>query len=162
MQFSSRQIKGLTLVLLLSSPWLLCQAWIVTSAPDEVWNTMPVCPEASSNCAHIGGNADYRMDGEFSLTLNQSAEQVWSALQQYIDDSGADVLLEEKQDSGESYTHFVERTIFWRFPDDVAVHVTVIDENSCSIELHSQSRIGGIDMGINPARLEGLYEALTE
>lgn len=162
MQFSSRQIKGLTLVLLLSSPWLLCQAWILTSAPDEVWNTMPVCPEASSNCAHIGGNADYRMDGEFSLTLNQSAEQVWSALQQYIDDSGADVLLEEKQDSGESYTHFVERTIFWRFPDDVAVHVTVIDENSCSIELHSQSRIGGIDMGINPARLEGLYEALTE
>ena len=162
MQFSSRQIKGLTLVLLLSSPWLLCQAWIVTSAPDEVWNTMPVCPEASSNCAHIGGNADYRMDGEFTLTLNQSAEQVWSALQQYIDDSGADVLLEEKQDSGESYTHFVERTIFWRFPDDVAVHVTVIDENSCSIELHSQSRIGGIDMGINPARLEGLYEALTE
>ncbi len=162
MQFSSRQIKGLTLVLLLSSPWLLCQAWIVTSAPDEVWNTMPVCPEASSNCAHIGGNADYRMDGEFTLTLNQSAEQVWSALQQYIDDSGADVLLEEKQDSGESYTHFVERTIFWRFPDDVAVHVMVIDENSCSIELHSQSRIGGIDMGINPARLEGLYEALTE
>ena len=162
MQFSSRQIKGLTLVLLLSSPWLLCQAWIVTSAPDEVWNTMPVCPEASSNCAHIGGNADYRMDGEFTLTLNQSAEQVWSALQQYIDDSGADVLLEEKQDSGESYTHFVERTIFWRFPDDVAVHVMVIDENSCTIELHSQSRIGGIDMGINPARLEGLYEALTE
>ena len=162
MQFSPRQIKGLTLVLLLSSPWLLCQAWIVTSAPDEVWDTMPVCPEASSNCAHIGGNADYRMDGEFTLTLNQSAEQVWSALQQYIDDSGADVLLEEKQDSGESYTHFVERTIFWRFPDDVAVHVMVIDENSCSIELHSQSRIGGIDMGINPARLEGLYEALTE
>ena len=162
MQLSSRQIKGLTLVLLLSSPWLLCQAWIVTSAPDEVWNTMPVCPEASSNCAHIGGNADYRMDGEFTLTLNQSAEQVWSALQQYIDDSGADVLLEEKQDSGESYTHFVERTIFWRFPDDVAVHVMVIDENSCTIELHSQSRIGGIDMGINPARLEGLYEALTE
>ena len=149
MQFSSRQIKGLTLVLLLSSPWLLCQAWIVTSAPGEVWNTMPVCPEASSNCAHIGGNADYRMDGEFTLTLNQSAEQVWSALQQYIDDSGADVLLEEKQDSGESYTHFVERTIFWRFPDDVAVHITVIDETTCSLELHSQSRIGGIDMGIN-------------
>ena len=162
MQFSPRQIKGLTLVLLLSSPWLLCQAWIVTSAPDEVWDTMPECPEASSNCAHIGGNADYRMDGEFTLTLNQSAEQVWSALQQYIDDSGADVLLEEKQDSGESYTHFVERTIFWRFPDDVAVHITVIDETTCSLELHSQSRIGGIDMGINPARLEGLYEALTE
>lgn len=162
MQLASRQIKGFVLVLLLSSPWLLCQAWIAVSGQDEVWDTMPVCPEYSRNCAHIGGDADYRMDGEFLVTLNQSAEEVWSSLQQYIDDSGADVLLEEKQDSGESYTHFVERTIFWRFPDDVAVHVTVIDENSCSIELHSQSRLGGGDLGVNPARLEGLYDALTD
>tara|TARA_B100001094_G_scaffold126862_1_gene122910 strand:+ start:1366 stop:1854 length:489 start_codon:yes stop_codon:yes gene_type:complete len=162
MQFSSRQTKGFILVLLLSSPWLLCQAWIATSAPDEVWNTMPVCPESSGNCAHIGGDADYRMDGEYTLTLNQSAEEVWGALQQYIDDSGADVLFEEKQESGESYTHLVERTVFWRFPDDVAVHVTVIDENSCTVELHSQSRLGGGDLGVNPKRLEGLYEALTE
>lgn len=162
MQFSSRQTKGFMLVLLLSSPWLLCQAWIATSAPDEVWNTMPVCPESSGNCAHIGGDADYRMDGEYTLTLNQSAEEVWGALQQYIDDSGADVLFEEKQESGESYTHLVERTVFWRFPDDVAVHVTVIDENSCTVELHSQSRLGGGDLGVNPKRLEGLYEALTE
>ncbi len=162
MQFSSRQTKGFMLVLLLSSPWLLCQAWIATSAPDEVWNTMPVCPESSGNCAHIGGDAEYRMDGEYTLTLNQSAEEVWGALQQYIDDSGADVLFEEKQESGESYTHLVERTVFWRFPDDVAVHVTVIDENSCTVELHSQSRLGGGDLGVNPKRLEGLYEALTE
>ena len=162
MQLSSRQIKGLTLVLILSSPWLLCQAWIATSAPDEVWTTMPLCPETSGNCAHLGGEADHRMDGEFTLTLNQSAEQVWSALQQYIDDSGADVLFEEKQESGESYTHLVERTVFRRFPDDVAVHVTVVDENSCTLELHSQSRLGGGDLGVNPARLDGLYNALTE
>ena len=161
MQLSSSQIKGLVLVLLLSSPWLLCQAWIATSAPDKVWETMPVCPERSGNCAHLGGDADHRMDGGFTLTLNQSAEEVWSALQQYIDDSGADVLFEEKQESGESYTHLVERTVFWRFPDDVAVSVTVIDENSCSLELHSQSRLGGGDLGVNPARLEGLYDALT-
>ena len=162
MQLSSRQIKGLTLVLLLSSPWLLCQAWIATSAPDEVWTTMPLCLESSGNCAHLGGEADHRMDGEFTLTLNQSAEQVWSALQQYIDDSGADVLFEEKRESGESYTHLVERTVFWRFPDDVAVHVVVVDENSCTLELHSQSRLGGGDLGVNPARLDGLYNALTE
>ena len=87
---------------------------------------------------------------------------MWSALQQYIDDSGADVLFEEKQESGESYTHLVERTVFWRFPDDVAVHVAVVDENSCTLELHSQSRLGGGDLGVNPARLDGLYNALTE
>ena len=162
MQLSSRQITGLPLVLILRSPWLLCQAGIATSAPDEVWTTMPLCPESSGNCAHLGGEADHRMDGALPLTLNQSAEQVWSTLQQYIDDSGAEVLFEEKQESGESYTHLVERTVFWRFPDDVAVHVTVIDENSCTLELHSQSRLGGGDLGVNPARLDGLYNALTE
>ena len=161
MQLSPRQIRGFVLIVLLSSPWLGCQVWIAVSAPDEVWETMPVCPEYSSNCAHIGGDADYRMEGEYARTLNQSAEYVWEALQQYVDDSGAELLFEEKQDSGESYTHFVERTIFWRFPDDVAVHITVIDENTCELELHSQSRIGGVDMGVNPARLEGIYNALT-
>ena len=160
MQFSSRQTKGLILVLILSSPWLLCQAWIATSAPDEVWTTMPVCPESSGNCAHLGGDADFRMDESYTLTINQSVEQVRERFQEYMDDSGADLLFEEELDSGDYYAHLVERTVFWRFPDDVALLVTVVDENSCSIELHSQSRLGGGDLGVNPKRLEGLYEAL--
>ena len=160
MQLSSRQIKGITLVLILSSPWLLCQAWIATSAPDEVWTTMPLCPENSGNCAHLGGDADFRMDESYTLTINQSAEQVRERFQEYLDDSSADLLFEEELDSGDYYAHMVERTVFWRFPDDVALLVTVIDENSCSIELHSQSRLGGGDLGVNPKRLDGLYDAL--
>jgi hypothetical protein len=39
MEFTSRQKKVTVMVLLLCSPWILCQAWITVSAPDEVFTT---------------------------------------------------------------------------------------------------------------------------
>ena len=63
-------------------------------------------------------------------------------------------------ESGDYYTHFVERTSFWRFPDDVSISLTSIDSLSTEIELHSQSRLGQSDLGVNPDRLENIYAAL--
>ena len=39
--------------------------------------------------------------------------------------------------------------------------IEVIDEESVEIELHSESRIGLGDMGINPERLERIYNQLA-
>lgn len=161
MEFTSRQKKVTVMVLLLCSPWLLCQAWIAVGAPDEAFTTMPVCSNNSGNCAHLGGDAMYRMDGEYTLIINQSSDVVWDKIVQYIDDSGSDILFEETDESGDYYTHFVERTSFWRFPDDISVSLTSIDGLSTEIELHSQSRLGQGDLGVNPERLENLYVALT-
>ena len=161
MEFTSRQKKVTVMVLLLCSPWLLCQAWIAVGAPDEAFTTMPVCSNDSGNCAHLGGDAMYRMDGEYTLIINQSSVVVWDKIVQYIDDSGSDILFEETDESGDYYTHFVERTSFWRFPDDISVSLTSIDGLSTEIELHSQSRLGQGDLGVNPERLENLYVALT-
>jgi uncharacterized protein (DUF1499 family) len=161
MEFTSRQKKVTVMVLLLCSPWLLCQAWIAVGAPDEAFTTMPVCSNDSGNCAHLGGDAMYRMDGEYTLIINQSSDVVWDKIVQYIDDSGSDILFEETDESGDYYTHFVERTSFWRFPDDISVSLTSIDGLSTEIELHSQSRLGQGDLGVNPERLENLYVALT-
>jgi|TARA_B110000881_G_C18299550_1_gene376302 uncharacterized protein (DUF1499 family) len=160
MEFTSRQKKVTVMVLLLCSPWLLCQAWIAVGAPDEAFTTMPVCSNDSGNCAHLGGDAMYRMDGEYTLIINQSSDVVWDKIVQYIDDSGSDILFEETDESGDYYTHFVERTSFWRFPDDISVSLTSIDGLSTEIELHSQSRLGQGDLGVNPERLENLYAAL--
>ena len=160
MQFSPRQKKATMLVLLLCSPWLLCQAWIAVGAPDEAFTSMPVCSEDSDNCAHLGGDAMYRMDGEYTLIVNQSVDEVWDRVQQYIDESGSDILFEEKNESGESYTHFVERTSFWLFPDDISILISPLSDDTCSLELHSQSRLGLSDLGVNPNRLEGLYATL--
>lgn len=160
MQFSPRQKRATVLVFLLCSPWLLCQAWIAVGAPDEAFTSMPVCPENSGNCAHLGGDTMYRMDGDYTLIINQSSDQVWDKVQQYIDESGSDILFEEKNESGDYYTHFVERTSFWLFPDDISVSLTSIDGLSTEIELHSQSRLGQSDLGVNPGRLENLYATL--
>ena len=152
-----RQKIATTLVLLLCSPWLLCQVWITVGAPDEAFTSMPICSDDSGNCAHLGDDTVYRMDGEYTLIVNQSSDEVWNKVQNYIDESGSDILFEEKQESGDYYTHFVERTSFWRFPDDVSVSLTSLDGLTTGIELHSQSRLGQNDLGVNPERLESLY-----
>ena len=77
MEFSPRQKKATMLVFLLCSPWLLCQAWIAVGAPDEAFTSMPVCSENSGNCAHLGGDAMYRMDGDYTLILKKFIEILW-------------------------------------------------------------------------------------
>ena len=72
-----------------------------------------------------------------------------------------DVVLVAESGDGTHYVHFVERTSFWRFPDDVVVGLTALNEVTTQIELHSQSRLGQSDLGVNPDRLEGLHAALV-
>ena len=163
MERSTLQRRGIILALLIASPWLLCQVWIAVGAPDEAFPTMPNCPDTSSNCAHLGGGESYRMDGTYALTLNATVEQVWSNVDQYIEDSGSEVLFEKTTMEGERYIHFVERSSFWRFPDDVAVSVSPLgDGTMCQLELHSQSRLGQSDLGVNPNRIEDLYNVLAD
>jgi uncharacterized protein (DUF1499 family) len=161
MDRSTLQKRGILLVLLISSPWLLCQAWIAVGAPDEAFTAMPTCPDTSSNCAHLGGGETYRMDGEFALTLNATVEEVWTQVEIYIDQSSSDVLFEDAMVDGERYVHFVERTTFWRFPDDISISATPIgDGSSCQLEMHSQSRLGQGDLGVNPNRLDSIYQEI--
>ena len=94
-----------------------------------------------------------------SLIIDVPLIEVREHLDAYIESNNADVLVEE-QDENSTYVHFVERTSFWRFPEDVVVAVSVVDSTSTQIELHSQSRLGQSDLGVNPERLEGLHAAL--
>ncbi|MDG1537522.1 MAG: DUF1499 domain-containing protein [Candidatus Poseidoniaceae archaeon] len=111
------------------------------------------------NCAHLGGGSDFRMD-ELSLTIEAPIEEVQANLDDFIESNNGDVLVEGDDENG-SYIHFVVRTSFWRFPDDVAVSLTVIDVDTTQIELHSQSRLGQGDLGVNPERLETLHASLV-
>jgi len=40
--------------------------------------------------------------------------------------------------------------------------IEVIDEGTVEIELHSESRLGVGDMGVNPERLERIYDQLVD
>jgi uncharacterized protein (DUF1499 family) len=110
------------------------------------------------NCAHLGGDADFRME-ELTLTIEAPIDEVQTNLDAFIESNNGDVLVDKGDENG-SYIHFVVRTSFWRFPDDVAVSLTVVDMDTTEIELHSQSRLGQSDLGVNPERLETLHASL--
>lgn len=152
--------KALLLVLLIASPWILVQAWIFVGAQDESITSMEACTEGSANCAHLGGNADYRMDAS-STIIDRSMDEIRSELTDYMTEYDCEILVEDDSDSS-YYVHFVERTPFWLFPDDVLVSIEQIDEDTVEIELHSQSRLGVGDLGVNPERLDRIYDQLTD
>ncbi|MEC7272215.1 MAG: DUF1499 domain-containing protein [Candidatus Thermoplasmatota archaeon] len=152
--------KALLLTLLIASPWILVQGWILVGAQDESISSMEACTEGSANCAHLGGNADYRMDVS-STFIDRSMEDIRSDLNDYITEYGCKILVEDASDSL-YYVHFVERTPFWLFPDDVLVSIEQVDEDTVNIELHSQSRLGLGDLGVNPERLERIYDQLVD
>ncbi len=151
--------KAILLVLLLASPWLLVQAFIFVAAQDEAITSMETCPEGSANCAHLGGNANYRMDTTPTI-LDQSMDDVRIKILDYILEYECNILDEQSTEST-YYVHFVEYTPFWQFPDDVLIFIEVVDDDTVEIELHSQSRIGLGDMGVNPERLERVYDELS-
>ncbi len=151
--------KAILLALLIASPWLLVQAWIFVAAQDESITSMETCPEGSANCSHLGGNADYRMDAT-STIIDRSMDDIRSELSDYISEYDCKILVEDVSDTS-YYVHFVERTPFWLFPDDVLVSIEQIDDDTVEIELHSQSRLGVGDLGVNPERLEDIYNQLT-
>ena len=152
--------KALLGVFLLLSPWLLVQGFILVAAPDEALEEMPICSDSSSNCAHLGGGDYHRMEVTTVILEGQSLEETKSLALDYIDEQDGEVLFESESE-GEYFVHFVEHTSFWLFPDDVVLLITAEGENSSKIELHSESRLGYGDLGVNPERLEAVYEALT-
>ena len=155
----SKLTKAIMLLFLVASPWLMVQAWVLVAAQDETINTMETCPDVSSNCAHLGGEATYRMEAKPTV-LERSIERIVSDLAEYITDCDCNIL-EEKQSESEYFVHFVEHTPFWQFPDDVLITIEKIDETSARIELHSESRLGIGDMGVNPERLERIYSEIS-
>ena len=152
--------KTLLLIALLCSPWLMVQAWIFVAAQDESISSMKTCSDTSANCAHLGGDANYRMDAQ-STTIERSMDAVRTDLSDYISEYDCEILDENISEST-YYVHFVEHTPFWQFPDDVLVMIENIDEETVEIELHSESRLGVGDMGVNPERLERIYDQLVD
>ncbi len=150
--------KAILLVVLLASPWLFVQGWIFVAAQDEPISSMETCSETSANCAHLGGGMDYRMES-LPTILERSMEDVRSDLSAYVTDCNCDVLDEDETDST-YFLHFVEHTSFWLFPDDVLISIEIAGQNTVKIELHSESRLGLGDLGVNPERLERIHDHL--
>jgi uncharacterized protein (DUF1499 family) len=162
--------RNLLIVLLICSPWFVCQVWIQVSAPNEVWTTMPTCPTDSQNCVHLGGGtSQYEIPDDMSSELQSNATTVWLSLLEWVEENNVETLHTQTNGTSDYYVHLVQRTSFWRFPDDLVVRITPSDIGDSSqalsgsvIEIHSQSRLGQDDMGENTRRLEALHSHLSD
>ena len=146
--------------LLLASPWLLVQGWILVGAPTPDHTTMPKCPEGTMNCASVSSAETIRMDARLTTVLDANVSEVWEAWEDWSEENGLREVHDAVEEDGEHFSHRVAITPFWRFPDDVVVHFVPQGDDTL-ISIYSASRLGVGDLGVNPDRLGDLHAALV-
>ena len=159
MQAEQRRRSVLLTVLLIASPWLAVQGWIVAAAHDPEHTTMPTCPDPTANCASLSSQSVVRMDTGLTTVIQANVSEVWEAWVEWSDENGLRKGHTALGEGGERFAHGVAITPFWRFPDDVVVQFTPQGEDT-AISLYSASRLGVGDLGVNPNRLGSLHDAL--
>ena len=156
---ASNTVKVLLLIGVLISPWLFSQAVIFVIASDQEIESMPICESNSGNCAHLGGGENYRINNSLPTQIDINSSQAWVIISNYIEDNNGKILIENGNGIN-YYVHFEEKTSFWNFPDDIVIQISGNDEG-CVIEIHSESRLGWGDVGINPERINKIHELLV-
>ena len=160
MEAEQRRRGVLLTVLLIASPWLAVQGWIVAAAHDPEHTTMPTCPDPTANCASLSSQSIVRMDAGLTTLIQANVSEVWDAWVDWSEENGLQQGHSALGEEGQRFAHGVAITPFWRFPDDVVVQFTPQGEDTL-IELYSASRLGVGDLGVNPNRLERLHGALV-
>lgn len=107
----------------------------ILSTPLAVDSLPESCDLDSRNC-------DHRI-----IYIDANDEEIHEAIAEWADSRSFTTTFREG--------HVVDRTLFFQFPDDVTY------VNHCGyIEVHSESRIGGSDFGVNSDRIDDLEEFL--
>ena len=111
-------------LLLVASPWLAVQGWIVAAAHDPEHTTLPTCPDPTANCASLSSQSVVRMDAGLTTLIQANVSEVWDAWVEWSEDNKLRKGHSALGDGGERFAHGVAITPFWRFPDDVVVQFT--------------------------------------
>jgi uncharacterized protein (DUF1499 family) len=111
---------------------ILIQLLSLSTSLDEMPES---CPQDSQNC-------DHRI-----IEIDVSDE----ALDNAMKDWQSGLIFTSSFEQG----HIVDRTLFMQFPDDI-----FYENSDQGIILHSQSRLGKSDLGVNAARMDSLEELL--
>ena len=159
MEGTDRKRAMLLGALLLVSPWLLVQGWILVGAPTPNHTNMPDCPDGTMNCASVSSAGTVRMDAGLTTVIEANVSEVWEAWLDWSDENGLREVHDEVEEGGEHFSHRVAITPFWRFPDDVVVHF-LPEGDDTRLSIYSASRLGQGDLGVNPDRLNDLHAAL--
>ena len=101
------------------------------------------CPEDSQNCSRM------------LVNFETSSNELHSAALDWIQSESRTSIVEE----GENESHSVFRTEWMMFQDDFFLE-TGCTENGAWIQIHSESRLGIGDMGVNQNRIDDLLNHL--
>jgi len=101
------------------------------------------CPEGSQNCSRM------------IVYFDTSSQDLHSAALDWIQSQGSTSIVDESENS----SHSVFRTKWMMFQDDFFLE-TGCTENGAWIQIHSESRLGIGDMGVNQNRVDALVEHL--
>lgn len=119
---------------------------LASSLPSDA---MPEgCPEDSQRCARLSSAASFRMSRETPLELRLSEKGCMDAAFTW---ATTDAAVNTTVHAGTMHTTFVS-SIFG-FIDDVWVRCTPTGNGTVDVTVHSQSRVGKSDLGINPRRV---------
>ena len=99
------------------------------------------CPEGSQNCARM------------MMGIDGTPEEVHAAAINWVDSQGRT----EIENQSETTSHTVFRTPWMLYPDDFFIQ-TGCTENGTWIQIHSESRLGIGDMGVNQERIDALLD----
>ena len=132
--------------------YLVLVAGITLAAPDEPWDAFPADCHRESNCTRV---ADQNVRGEGLAPMRVAATQddVQTTLLEWLEEQPRTRIL----NSQEGFIHAVQRTVFFRFPDDFTFRLACEGDETV-IQVQSQSRLGVSDFGVNEKRVRDFYE----
>ena len=127
--------------------WIACIVLIqilgAFTAPSS--SEMPEeCSEGSRNCARM------------MMGLDGTPEEIHAAAMNWVESQGRT----EVETQSETTSHTVFRTPWMLYPDDFFVE-TGCTENGTWIQIHSESRLGIGDNGVNQERIDALLDHMA-
>jgi len=134
-------------ILIPPAVWIACIMLIqilgAFTAPTS--SEMPEgCPDDSQNCARM------------MMGLDGTTEEVHAAAMSWIDSQPRT----EVEVQTETTSHTVFRTPWMLYPDDFFIQ-TGCTENGTWIQIHSESRLGIGDRGVNQQRIDALLDHIV-
>lgn len=154
---SNLVVFGLALILLYPCIVGFVQISNIVSEPD--YDSFPTsCDDSEFKCSRIAPNP-HRSTGESELRFpSTSIKTISESIESWVSDES--LVNEVSRSEGVDYgLHIVVKTKWMRYADDVFFHVSC-DGDDVVVWIHSESRLGVGDLGVNGGRIEDIREHL--
>ncbi|PCJ60651.1 MAG: hypothetical protein COA73_08160 [Candidatus Hydrogenedentota bacterium] len=134
-----------------------------TAMPPLFSHAQTLSENADRNFDFPKGNAELIKDayGDLEpLGLNQSVDDVFGSLTDYIRSQDGWELTYSKVGDSESIIEGTSSSGLFRFVDDFVVRITGVDSGGCVVDIRSKSRDGKGDFGVNAERIRTIIRHL--